>query len=403
MFIHRRKKICSTRQSCAILWVFLSALALSALLNFGSDLSVSRTLQRLFIKAPQPGAHDSGGLLPQLRFTHLQPLVNMFANLTHVKPSRSDCMFSTTEFSDLKELETKQTIFLLIIVSTAPSRQERRDAIRQTWWTNCHGEVRCKFFTDGIQIPKQDKVNLANEKNIYKDIEFQPVVGGRTFGLRYLYQMMWAAVKYKFTYFLRLDDDYFLCLERLKFELRHRPTKILSWGRYHCGTGLIYMDEAWTLFTHDVIVRFLSQDPQRILCHPHADQQLPIWINSVFNKSDNLIHFDDQRLHLSKGPEKVKMFEKLTNACDSFMGIHGSSPELMQRFWKYSNDNAKEVTALTGILQTCKKPFAFDVSRMGKAFRFDPRPCIQNPQWRPGEIMWTGINSGAKKGSLPCP
>ncbi|XP_068675382.1 uncharacterized protein [Montipora foliosa] len=401
MFIHPRRKICSSRLNCIkfIRCVFLSAFMFTTLLYFGSE-NFSMNWKRLFFKAPKP----RGGLLPQLRFTHLQLLVDMFANLTQVTPNRNDCMFATEEFSDLKELETKQTIFLLIIVSTAPSRRDRRDAIRQTWWTKCHGEVRCKFFTDGIQIPKEDKAKLSNEKHIYKDIEFQPVVGGRSFGLRYLYQMMWAAVKYNFTYFLRLDDDYFVCLERLKYELRHRPTKMLSWGWFHCQfRDLIYVDEAWTLFTHDVIVRFLSQDPQRILCYPHADQQIPIWINSVFNKGDNLISFDDRRLHHPKNPNKVKIFEKLTNTCDSFMGIHGSSPELMQRFWKYSNDKAKEITLLTEISQTCNKPFVFDISKMGKAFRFDLRPCLQNPRWAPGEIMWTGIHSGAKTGPLPCP
>ena len=260
----------------------------------------------------------------------------------------------------------------------------------------------CKFFTDGLQLTREDKAILTNEKHAYKDIELQPVVGGRNFGLRYLYQMMWAAAKYNFTYFLHLDDDYFVCLERLKTELRHRPTKMLTWGWYYCSHR-VYMDEAWTLFTHDVVVRFLSQDPQRIVCHPHADQQIVSWIYNVFNKSDNLIYFDDRRLHHNPRARRVKMFENLTNACDSFMGIHGGSPEMMQRFWKYSNDNAKEVTALTEISQTCNKPFVLYTTTKDKGFKFDLRPCIQNPLWTPREIMWTGADYGTKKGSLPCP
>ena len=89
----------------------------TTMLHFGSE-NFSLNYRRLSLERPQP----RGGLLPQRRFTHLQPLVDMFANLTQVTPSRSDCMVSTTEFSDLKEPETKQTILLLTIVSTAPSR-----------------------------------------------------------------------------------------------------------------------------------------------------------------------------------------------------------------------------------------------------------------------------------------
>jgi len=337
-----------------------------------------------------------------LKFPHLQPLRDMFANLTIMKPSKSDCIVASAEFSDLTELEKKIPVFLLIVVSTAPSRQDRREAIRQTWGTKCGGEVVCKFFTDGIQISKEDQQKLLQEKQIYKDLEFQPVNGGRTFGLRYLYQMMWAAVKYDFKYYLRLDDDYFVCLERLQHELRHRPTKMLSWGSYHCHNMLVYVDEAWTLFTHDVIVRILSQDPQRMLCHPHADQELPIWMDSVFNKTDDVTHFDDKRLYHYPPARTVDRFKNLANACDSHMGIHGSSPELMRIFWKSSNDTAKEVTTITEISATCKRPFIFDITFMALPCKFDLRPCIKNPQWTPGETMWAGALSGGKEGTLPC-
>ena len=261
----------------------------------------------------------------------------------------------------------------------------------------------CKFFTDGIQISKEDQQKLLREKQVHKDLEFQPIIGGRTFGLRYLYQMMWAAAKYDFKYYLRLDDDYFVCLGRLLHELRYRPSKMLCWGSYHCNTHLSYVDEAWTLLTHDVIVRILSQDPQRMLCHPHADQELPIWMESVFNKTENLIRFDDQRLYHYPPARTVERFKSLANPCDSHIGIHGSSPELMRIFWNSDSDKAKSVSPLTEFSATCGKPFVFDISLMADPYKFDLRPCIQNPLWTPEETMWTGVLSGASKGNFPCP
>ena len=76
-----------------------------------------------------------------LNFSHLHPLRKMFAKLTMTTPNKSDCMVEPGEFSDLTELENKIPVFLLIVVSTAPSRQDRREAIRKTWWTKCGGEV----------------------------------------------------------------------------------------------------------------------------------------------------------------------------------------------------------------------------------------------------------------------
>lgn len=40
---------------------------------------------------------------------------------------------------DFKELESKKKLSLLIIVSTAPGRFKRRQAIRDTWWKHCNG------------------------------------------------------------------------------------------------------------------------------------------------------------------------------------------------------------------------------------------------------------------------
>ena len=147
MFLLSREKICSAPVSriTFICSVFVFAFMVTTMLHFGSE-NFSLNYRRLFLERPQP----RGGLLPQRGFTHLQPLVDMFANLTQVTPGRSDCMVSTTEFSDLKEPETKQTILLLIIVSTAPSRQERREAIRQTWWTKCHGEVSISWLENKV-------------------------------------------------------------------------------------------------------------------------------------------------------------------------------------------------------------------------------------------------------------
>ena len=81
-----------------------------------------------------------------LRYTHLQPLKELFANLTkesqrNLNGNKTDCMFSVQGLSDLEEIENKRDVFLLIIVSSAPSWSGRRAAIRDTWWKHCHGKV----------------------------------------------------------------------------------------------------------------------------------------------------------------------------------------------------------------------------------------------------------------------
>ena len=110
------------------------------------------------------------------------------------------------------------------------------------------------FITDGIQ-----RNLILKEKDKYKDIKLQPLKGGRgQFGFRFLNQIKWAAAKFNFQYLLRIDDDYFLCPKRLLFELPLRPKQNLVWGFFHCQAGITWLDEAFMIFSEDIIQTFLA-------------------------------------------------------------------------------------------------------------------------------------------------
>ena len=56
---------------------------------------------------------------------------------------------------DFKDLgKNKRLVLLLIIVSTAPARFERRQAIRETWWKHCSGNQ--------TQVGRQDRFFVAS-------------------------------------------------------------------------------------------------------------------------------------------------------------------------------------------------------------------------------------------------
>lgn len=232
----------------------------------------------------------------------------------------------------------------------------------------------------------------------------------RIFGIRFLYQILWAKAKFKFKFMLHMDDDYFLCLENLKSELYHRPSKSLVWGSYHCSfKDIIYVDEAWIVFSSDVIERFLSQDPQTILCHPHSDQQIAVWLSTLYGSKVTLIEFHDQRLHHYPPARQLDHFKNFPRICDKCLGVHGSSPEMITNFWRNSADKRLilKLPKLTRITETCHFPNVFNISKVAGMYQFDLRPCITNPRWTPGEGMWRGTqwnrsqkNTSIKKRNL---
>lgn len=121
----------------------------------------------------------------------------------------------------------KTRLKLMVAILSAPIRFDRRAGIRRTWMNQCNSdEVLCRFFTDSLSDmePKVQSV-LANESAKYGDIEFMPIPKGYNFGLRLLWLMEWSAERYDFDFFLRMDDDYFVCMKRLLFEIPFRPQK----------------------------------------------------------------------------------------------------------------------------------------------------------------------------------
>ena len=206
--------------------------------------------------------------------------------------------------------------------------------------------------------------------------------------------MEWAIQRHKFDFFLRIDDDHFLCLERLLFELDFRPKKALYWGFVHCKAKIVRVDEAWLLLTSDLIEEFLQKRNSSLPCMPHADQAIAMWIN---NSSKNVTYFmDNQRIvHKSAGKDQ-KFFTK--DVCQRFLSLHGSYPRQMRQFWLVShvlgNRNNKNtdynITAIQPFASLCQHSPQFDHRGFIPAFRFEPKPCSQNPKWSISDELHRG-------------
>ena len=101
------------------------------------------------------------------------------------------------------------------------------------------------FFTDckdmnGNILPEDIYVPLHQEQLLHKDLILTQSPGGINFALRYLWMLNWANARYKFEYFLRVDDDYFVCMDKLLLELPHRPRTKLYWGHVHCMSTAVH-------------------------------------------------------------------------------------------------------------------------------------------------------------------
>ena len=240
-------------------------------------------------------------------------------------------------------------------------------------------------MTDGFIVDHIQRNLTIQERNKYRDVELQPLLGGREFGLRFLNQIKWAMAKFEFRYLLRIDDDYFLCLKRLLSELPTRPKKNLVWGHFHCEVGISWLDEAFMVFSKDVIHKFLSQNESTMLCHPHADQQIGLWLNNISKK----IFFHDTRLHDSPPASFSHTFDKITNVCDSYLGVHGAYVEKMRYLGLNANDSTKDILPIPKFSSFCQNK-RFDYRVFNPEWRYEPKLCKDNPTWNVERKMYVG-------------
>lgn len=206
------------------------------------------------------------------------------------------------------------------------------------------------------------------------------------FAERLLQTMEWSFQRHKFDFFLRIDDDHFLCLDRLLYELNVRPKQALYWGFVHCRPKVVRVDEAWLILTRDLVEEILQKrNGSSLLCFPYGDQAVALWIN---NSTKNVTYFMDNKRVIHKSAGKDPDFFT-TNLCMKYLSLHGAYPRAMRQFWLVSNVVRGKtpravlynVTKIEPFETLCPHSVQFDYRGFTPEYQFKPKPCSQHPEW----------------------
>ncbi|CAN0369832.1 unnamed protein product, partial [Scytosiphon promiscuus] len=155
------------------------------------------------------------------------------------------------------------------------------------------------------------------------------------FGVKLLEAMKWMSSEYSFDFFLRLDDDYFLCLEHLSNELScllisgAQQSPIYS-GTRGCGT-VPSMDEAYILLSSVIVDRILAASD--LQCHALGTTTAGAWlrIGGPGNPEGDVAWVNDRRLNWMGG--SWRRFKPNNRACEHYIGFHHTYPDEMNELW----------------------------------------------------------------------
>lgn len=157
-------------------------------------------------------------------------------------------------------------------------------AIRNSWLACGDDRVVLRFFTEQADEASSEayaiRAGLAAESDTFGGLVVMELDRGMNFDAKLLWAMRWANDRYTFDFFLRLDDDYFLCLDRLLRELEANRERLgleapLLFGGFRYCDGAARVDEAYLLFSAGLIARVVSIDT--LMCAAHAGLSAGWW------------------------------------------------------------------------------------------------------------------------------
>lgn len=296
---------------------------------------------------------------------------------------------------DVREVEPSgggKKPHVLLVIAIVSARSDRRASIRDSWRKWGDERVEIRFFTEAPSGGGSDDAvaaaALEEEMAAHGDLLIMDIEPGMNFALKLLWGMRWMSEHYTFDFFLRLDDDYFLCLERLLNELdatvaaAQRPLKIYAGHRYCDLEGQIRIDEAYLLLSAPLVDRILTTN--NLWCGGHGGVTAAWWFTAgrALNKRRDVEWVHDFRLDHDGDLFLADASRHFPNVCATHMGVHHAYADTIPQMWKAAqgrpgpgpNDKSRAGSLLRYVDDgTCRMVDAgvskefFDID--------DPQPC----------------------------
>ncbi|CAM9431132.1 unnamed protein product, partial [Laminaria digitata] len=248
----------------------------------------------------------------------------------------------------IKDAEDVGKPSVLLVIAVVTIRPERRAAVRNSWLAWRDDRVVLRFYTkapDESQPEGQAEARaLKEESAMYGDLVVLNIERGMNFAVKLLSAMKHATSHYKLDFFLRLDDDYFLCLDRLTLAYEGQnapvpPPLMLYAGYRYCKPRVTRIDEAYMLLSGALVHRVLSIEDLR--CASHAGTSAGFWftVGNYANICGDVRWVHDPRLD-HKGKLVKGMVQQgaapstYSSVCEAHMGVHHAYPEEVAILWE---------------------------------------------------------------------
>ena len=246
-------------------------------------------------------------------------------------------------------------------------------------------QIACWFFTDSLEsiTDPKDKERILQEQKEHNDIIFTPIGNGIQFGLRFLHLLMWGRANYDFKFIARVDDDIMVCIDHLMWDLLNFPQTNVHYGWMHCQMqNVVYIDEGFSMYSKDLVERYLTQNGEEIMCHPFGDQQVAVWDHSLGIKGPDSYKPDNDRIHHHPPASYDNRLSHMPDICDKFIAIHGVYKDDALKFWERRGNGRFNKYPAKQPNNFCPHYPNVNISIFTGGLHHDPKRCSLNETWQ---------------------
>ena len=240
----------------------------------------------------------------------------------------------------------RPAVRFFIAIGTSPRNHALRAAARVTWLSSpeiAAANATYRFFTDA-DAASDLRAGLAAERAAAGDVVAYAVQSGYAwFAQRAFCQFEWALQHYAFDYFLRVDDDGYLCTRQVVATLASAPPARFFLGKYFCMEGRVMADENFMLFSRDVIAFFALAQPMLKMGVRRTtfaglfgmwQHLLKLEIVDARDRIDAQQHYTTEFMHTKQGAVNAS-HAQLAGFCEHHLYAHHvKMPEVMHAVYR---------------------------------------------------------------------
>lgn len=224
---------------------------------------------------------------------------------------------------------------LLIVVLSAPTHMDVRNVVRETWARNLPLGTSIRFVIGNKGMSEGREMEIRSENDTAGDIIFLDQIEESYSVLtrKVLEMFKYAHEHIKFNFLLKVDEDSFVCADRILDELLSKPQERLYWGffdgRAHVKKAGKWQEENYVLCDRYIpyalgggyviskdLVAYVSQNSHLLQVFKNEDVSLGTWLAPLDIKRVHDPNFDTE--YRSRG------------CFNSYVVTHKKSPEQLQ-------------------------------------------------------------------------